>query len=88
MDEPRGDTLSKSERERPVSYGISHMWNLKKMLQMNLFTKQKETHRHRSCKRLTYSYLRGKRRRDNLGVWDEQIHTTIHKIDNQQIYSK
>ena len=22
--------------------------------------------------------------RDKLGVWDQQIHTTIYKIDNQQ----
>ena len=24
------------------------MWNLKQMIKMNLFTKQKETHRHRT----------------------------------------
>ena len=28
-------------RERQVSYDITYMWNLKKMVQMNLFTKQK-----------------------------------------------
>ena len=34
--------LSKSERERQVSYDITNMWNLKKkMLQMSLYTKQK-----------------------------------------------
>ena len=39
--------LSKSDRERQVSYDITYMWNLKKKIQMNLFTKQKQTHRHR-----------------------------------------
>ena len=34
---------------------------------MNLFTKQKEPHRHREQ---TYGYVRGKGRRDKLGVWD------------------
>ena len=34
---------------------------------MNLFTKQKETHRLR---KLTYDYQRGKGGRDNLGGWD------------------
>ena len=28
-----------------MSYDITYMWNPKKMIQMNLFTKQKETHR-------------------------------------------
>ena len=49
---------------------------------MNLFTKQKQTHRHT---KQIYGYQRGKERgRDKLGGWDEQIHTTIYKIDNQQ----
>ena len=46
---------------------ISHMWNLKKMMQMNLFTKQKETDRHR---KQIYGYQRGKQGEDKLGVWD------------------
>ena len=32
---------SKSDRERQVAYDITYLWNLKKMIQMNLFTKQK-----------------------------------------------
>ena len=32
------------------------MWNLKKMTQMNLFTKQRQTHRHR---KQIYGYQRG-----------------------------
>ena len=37
-------TLSevKSGRERQISYDITDMWNLKTMIQMNLFTKQKQ----------------------------------------------
>ena len=38
---------SKSDREIQISYDITHTWNMKKMIQMNLFTKQKLTHRHR-----------------------------------------
>ena len=47
------------------------MWNLKEktMTQMNLFPKQKETHRHRKP---TYGYQRGKggQGRDKLGGSD------------------
>ena len=49
---------------------------------MNLFTKQKQTHRHR---KQTYGYQRGKvGERDKLEVWDQQIQTTIYKIDKQK----
>ena len=34
-----------------------HMWNLKKMIQVNLFPKQKVTHRHR---KQIYGYQREK----------------------------
>ena len=36
-----------------MSYAITYMWNLKKLLQMDSFTKQKNTHRHR---KQTYGY--------------------------------
>ena len=54
-------------RERQISYDITYMWNLnKKMIQMNLFTKQKQTHRHR---KQTCGYQRGKvGGRDRLGI--------------------
>ena len=49
---------------------------------MNLFTKQKQTHR---LYKQMYGYQRGNvGGRDKLGVWDYHIHTTIYKIDNQQ----
>ena len=59
MDGPRDyhTKWSKLERERQISYDMAYMCNLKKMIQMNLFTKQKQTHRH---KRQTYGYQRGR----------------------------
>ena len=46
---------------------------------MNLFTKQKQTRKHRSL----WSPKR-KGMEDKLRVGDYNIHTTIHKIDNQR----
>ena len=46
---------SQSDRERQI-YDTTSMWDLK-MIQMNLFTKQKQTHRHG---KQTYGYQRGK----------------------------
>ena len=51
---------------------------------MNLYTKQKQPHRHR---KQNYGYQRGKGDRDKLGVWDKQIHTIIYKIDKQQEFT-
>ena len=48
---------------------------------MNLYTRQKQTQTH---SKQTYGYQRGKETSDKLGVWNEQIHTTIYKTDNQQ----
>ena len=55
------------------------------MTQVNLFTKQKENHRHR---KQTYDYQRGKRQeRDHIGVWDQQILSTMNKkINNKVLY--
>ena len=43
MDEPRVDHTkwSKPDRERQISHNIAYMWNQKKMIEMNLYTKQK-----------------------------------------------
>ena len=54
---------------------------LKKMTEMNLFTKQKQTNRHR---KQTYGCQREKRGRDKAGMGDSHIHNTIHRIHNQQ----
>ena len=48
--------VSQGEKDK---YYITYMWNL---IQMNLFTKQKQTHRR---KKQTYGYQRGK------GGWGE-----------------
>ena len=61
---------------------ISLICGIKKMIQMNLFIKQKQTHR---LQKQTYGYQRGKGwGRDKLGGWDEHIYTTVYKTDNQQ----
>ena len=49
---------------------------------MNLFTKQKQTHRPRNKFMVTKG--EGGVGRDKLEVWDQQMHTTIYKIDKQQ----
>ena len=70
MDGPRDyhTEWSKSDRERQISYDITYMWNLIKMIQINLFTKQEQTHR---LGKQTYGYQRGKVvGRDKLGGWD------------------
>ena len=57
--------VSQTEKDE---YHISYTWNLKKRVQMNLFTKQKQSHR---CKKQTYGYQAGKGGGgDNLGDWD------------------
>ena len=49
---------------------------------MNVYAKQKQNHRHR---KQAYAYQKGEGwGEDKLGVWDQHIHTTIYKIDNQQ----
>ena len=60
------------------------MWNLKKKkkIQMNLFTKQKQTYRYQ---KQTYGYQRGNLGwQDKLGVQDCYTHTRMHRIENQQ----
>ena len=53
------------------------------MIQMNLFTKQKQIHPLGVTD--FHNHQRGKvGGRDKLGVWDEHIHATIYKIGNQQ----
>ena len=45
MDGPRDCHIEWSKSEEEILYDIAYMQNLKKMIQMNLFTKQKQTHR-------------------------------------------
>ena len=57
------------------------MWNLKKIIQVNLPTQQKQTHKHvkGSC-----GSWRRRQRKDGLRVWGEQIQTATYRRDRQQ----
>ena len=39
--------LSEVNQIKQISQDTTYIWNLKNMIQMNLFTKQKQTYRHR-----------------------------------------
>ena len=59
----------------PTKKDKYHMWNLKKMIQMNLFIKQRLTDLETSL--ITKEESEGKVR---FGVWDWYLHTAIFKI--------
>ena len=61
--------LISSETKRQISYSISCMWNLKKrMIQRNLFTKQKQTNKTNMVTKRD-SRDGGVGVEDELGVW-------------------
>ena len=49
--------LSEVRQTRQITYDFTYMWNLKKVIKRNQYTKQKYAHRHR---KQTYGYQRGK----------------------------
>ena len=51
----------------------------RKMVQMNLFAKEKYRHR---CREQMYEHQGGKEGGDELGDWDWYIYTAMYKIDN------
>ena len=61
------EIITLSQVSQRQMYDLTYMWNLKNKLQMNLFTKQKQTHRYR---KQTYGYQRGGEKRDKLGGCD------------------
>ena len=69
MDGPRvyHTKSSQPDREKQILYDIVYMWNLKKMIQIHLDMKQKQTYRHR---KQTYGYQRGKGGKVKLGGRD------------------
>ena len=83
MDGTRDHQTKWCKSDKDKYYVISITYRIWKIRQVNLFTKQKQTHRYRK-------YLRtpkGKGRRgirDVLGVWAERIHTTIYKIEKNK----
>ena len=52
------------------------------MTQMNLTTKQKQTHRHRE--QSVVAKGEGRWGREGLGVWDEQMQPLVYRMDTQQ----
>ena len=59
-----------------ISHNISYMRNLRKKIQRNLFTKQKQTYRLR--KKPDSYQRRNVGDGDKLGVWDKYIHMTLY----------
>ena len=51
---------------------------------MDLFIKQKQTHRH---KKQVYGYQRQKGEKDKLGIWDQEIYTLLYmkRITNKDL---
>ena len=58
--------LSNKNQKREISYDITYMQSLKRKTEMNLFTKQKQTHRVY----LENKLIKREGGEDNLGVWD------------------
>ena len=66
MDGPRDYHTKRSKLEKDNYHMISFIHGIYNLIQMNLFTKQKQTHRHR---KQIYGFQRGKGvGRDKLGV--------------------
>ena len=62
--------------QRQMSYDITYIQTLKKkVIQMNFYQKQKQTHRHR---KQSYGYQRGKMGEG--GINQQFIYTPIYKI--------
>ena len=68
-----------SQKERKRYYVVSLVCGSTNMIQMNLFAKQKQSHR---CGKQTYGYQVGKGGWDELGDWDRHIYTTMYNTDN------
>ena len=73
IDWPRDYHSKWSCQSQKDKYHISLVGS-KKMIQVNLFTKQKHTHGH---KKQAYGYRRGKGEGNKLGVCDNEIQNTI-----------
>ena len=82
MGQPRNCHSERSKSKRIiVCYPLYEEYE-KEMIQMNLFTNQKQTQRVRKW---TYGYQEGSTGgRDSYEICDGHIHTAIFKMDNQQ----
>ena len=74
-----------SQTEKDKYHMLSLICGLYNMIQMNLFPKQKQTEGQRTDLKLLKGESWG--RGDNWGVWDEQVQTTVCKLDKQQGFS-
>ena len=54
------------------------------MIQMNLYSKHKQTNRPTDIENKLMVTKGESQERDKLGVWDSYIYTTMYKTDNQQ----
>ena len=71
---------SKLERKRQIPYAIPDVGNLKYGTNELIYKTGTDSQREQIC-----DYQEGKRvGRDKWGVWKEQLHTTMHKIDKKQ----
>ena len=66
--------------QRQILYDIAYMWILKNNTNELTYKPLIDS----QTQKTNYGYQRGRGGRDKLGIWDQQIHTTIYKIDNQQ----
>ena len=69
-----------SQIEKDKYCTISLIYGVLKIIQMNLYTKQKQTQDIEN----KFMVTRGGDGGYRLGVWDRQIQTTVHKIDKQK----
>ena len=74
------EIIKQKVRERQIPYDISYIWNLN-TTQMNLFRRQKQTHRHREQ---TLLPRRRGWRRHGFRVWDKQMQAIIYRMDKPQ----
>ena len=83
MDGPRDyhSKWSKSDKGRQISYDITYMWNLKKWYK---WTYLKSRNRLTDIENKLMVTKEERWGRDKFGIWDQQIQTTIYKIDEQQ----
>ena len=73
MDEP-GDHTKWNKSDKDKYHMESLICGIQKMIQMNLFTKRKQTHRLRGQTHGYYGEVKG---RDGLGVWNWHVQTAI-----------
>ena len=62
-------------KQRQIAYRIPCMWDLKKIIQMNSFIEEKQTHRH---KKQTCSYQRGKVAGRDKSGFEISIYTPLY----------